>query len=240
MEAAVVRDNVYYLGVVEGGKKEKYIPKGDFTARPVKDRETLEEIKQLLMESGKYGYRNYAIFLLGINCGLRCGDVLQIRLKDIWDEEKQEVTGLTVLEEKTRKTRKNIQFSEKIKEGLKGYILTLKDRDPESPLFPSRKKVKKKEQGVKDNTGCLTTDSYNDILKEIRKKIGMEHLSTHSMRKTFGYNVYKRNAGKLIAGEYMAIDIVQQMLNHSSPAVTLRYIGIEEEVQNEIYRDMEL
>ena len=241
MEATIRENNVIYLDIIQGGKKEKYIPQKDCTARPVKDREVLEQIKEkLLYSSPKYGYRNYAIFLLGINCGLRCGDVLQIRLGDIWDEWRQEVTPLTVLEEKTKKTRRNIRFSETVKEGLKDYILTLEDRVPDMPLFPSRKKVVKVKDTVKDNTGCLTVKSYWRILHEIAEQIGIEHLSTHSMRKTFGYEVYEKYANSLIAGEYRSIDILQQMFNHSSADITLRYIGITEDVQNQVYEEMDL
>ena len=229
---------------VISGKKEKkpYVPVKDCTARPVKDREQLEVVKEkLLYSSKKYGYRNYAIFLLGINCGLRCGDVLQIRLKDIWDEGRKEITGLTVIEEKTKKTRRNIRFSETVREGLRDYVLTLKDRTPDMPLFPSQKKnVQKVKETVKDNTGCLAVKSYWRIMHEISLATGIEHLSTHSMRKTFGYEVYTKNAGRLIANEYRAIDVVQQMLNHNSVSDTLRYIGITEEVQNEVYEGMDL
>ena len=53
---------------------------------------------------------------------------------------------------------------------------------------------------------------------------GVEHVGNHTLRKTFGYWFYK--ATKDIA-------MLQEILNHSHPSVTLRYIGItEEETQN--------
>lgn len=53
-----------------------------------------------------------------------------------------------------------------------------------------------------------------------RKKAGLENLGTHSMRKTFGYHLYKNGVG---------LELIQVLLNHSSPKITLRYIGIEQE-----------
>ena len=58
------------------------------------------------------------------------------------------------------------------------------------------------------------------VIREAGEDNRVWGLGTHSMRKTFGYHYYK-----------MTGDIVTLMkiLNHCDPAVTLRYIGIEEE-----------
>ncbi|MBZ9626053.1 hypothetical protein G9F71_024930 [Clostridium sp. FP2] len=41
--------------------------------QPIRDREKLEEMK---MELLKTGYKNYLIFVVGINTGLRISDIL--------------------------------------------------------------------------------------------------------------------------------------------------------------------
>ncbi|MDT0761303.1 tyrosine-type recombinase/integrase, partial [Staphylococcus pseudintermedius] len=41
----------------------------------------------------------------------------------------------------------------------------------------------------------------------------------HTMRKTFGYKYYNKTKD---------VGTLQKMFNHSSPAITLRYIGIEQ------------
>lgn len=46
---------------------------------------------------------------------------------------------------------------------------------------------------------------------------GVESLGTHTMRKTFGYWFYKQTKN---------IAMLQEILNHSTPQLTLRYIGI--------------
>ncbi|WP_259455111.1 tyrosine-type recombinase/integrase [Listeria monocytogenes] len=51
------------------------------------------------------------------------------------------------------------------------------------------------------------------------KKAGLENLGTHSMRKTFGYHLYKNGVG---------LELIQVLVNYS-PKITLRYIGIEQE-----------
>ena len=214
----------------------------DHASRPIKDREQLEQFKKIILsETGKYSLRNYAIFLLGINCGLRCGDVLQIRLQDLWDEEKQEVKSCRILEEKTGKVR-NVSFSDTVANDLRDYILTISNRTPYTPLFPSQKKGSHADTDKrrKDNTGCLDRRSYWRILNSVAKLCNLEHIGTHTMRKTFGYNVYTMFDGELIAGKYSALDVTQHMLNHSSSKDTLRYIGIDMEVEEAVYKNMNL
>jgi integrase len=57
-------------------------------------------------------------------------------------------------------------------------------------------------------------------------------VGTHSPRKTFGYHVYKRTGGN--------IGLVQKLLNHSVTEYTLRYIGIDREQMDNIYRNLNL
>jgi integrase len=47
---------------------------------PIKDIEKIEEIKDVLLEKS---YRNYMIFLVGINTGLRIGDLLKLKVEDV-------------------------------------------------------------------------------------------------------------------------------------------------------------
>ena len=58
------------------------------------------------------------------------------------------------------------------------------------------------------------------ILKEAGEHIGLKNIGTHSMRKTFGYHFYKQNRN---------ITILQQIFNHSTQEITLRYIGYTQE-----------
>lgn len=235
-----VGDVVAFPSTNSGIRKSTVV--SDHASRPIKDREQLEMFKEAIFSStGRYSHRNYAIFLLGINCGLRCGDVLQIRLQDLWDEEGQSVHSCRILEEKTGKIR-NISFSDVVAEGLRDYILTMKNRSPYTPLFPSQKKGvhADTDKRRKDNTGCLDRRSYWRILNDVAKLCNIEHVGTHTMRKTFGYNVYTMFEGDLVAGQYSALDVTQHMLNHASSKDTLRYIGIDMEVEEEVYKNMSL
>lgn len=56
---------------------------------------------------------------------------------------------------------------------------------------------------------------------------GVEHVGNHTLRKTFGYWFYKTTKD---------IAMLQRILHHSHPSVTLRYIGITEEETNNVLK----
>ena len=151
--------------------------------------------------------RNLLLFNLGINSGLRVSDILALDIKD--------VKGKTFIELREQKTNKYKQFpiNEKIQSDIKEFI---QNRNINEPLFLSQK----------DNR--LSRVQAYKILRKAAKEVGIEvHIGTHSLRKTFGYHHYK---------QFDDIVLLQKIFNHSSPAVTLRYIGLEQETINESYK----
>lgn len=61
------------------------------------------------------------------------------------------------------------------------------------------------------------------ILNNVAKKCGLQEIGTHTMRKTFGYWHYK---------QYKDVAILQDIFNHSPPSITLRYIGITDDIKD--------
>lgn len=232
-----VQDNIIPFPV------PKSIPVRRQTTSPIKDKNLLEQVKeQLLYSSKKYGYRNYMIFLFAIHTALRMNDVLTIRLQDIWDESALSIKpSCPILESKTHKIA-DLDFSEELRKELKEYILTIPNRTPYTPLFSSQKKQPKTPTSLscKDNTGCLSRKSMWKILHEIGIKLNIDHLACHTCRKTAAYHIYQSYKGQLIENQFSALDIVQQILNHSSSNVTLRYIGVTPDITHSVYRNLHL
>lgn len=88
-------------------------------------------------------------------------------------------------------------------------------------LFKSRKG---------ENRPITTVEAYR-IISEAAKRIGLEEIGTHTMRKTFGYWHYQ---------QYKDVAILQEIFNHSSPSVTLRYIGINQDNIDKSYMNFSL
>ena len=69
---------------------------------------------------------------------------------------------------------------------------------------------------------CIFPISERGVQKQLAivcDYLGFEGISTHSFRKWYATEIYKNNG--------FDIALVQRLLQHSSAAVTQRYIGIE-------------
>lgn len=147
------------------------------------------------------GTRNLLLFLMGINTGLRVSDLLGLRVKDVKDKD-----TVQIREKKTKKTKK-FPIPKEIRVFINEYV----ERKPQNRyLFKSRKSSKP----------ISRVQAYR-IIKEACRIWGLEHTGTHSLRKTFGYHFYKQTKD---------IALLQQILNHSSQDITLRYIGLTQEI----------
>lgn len=191
--------------------------------QPFKNMKDIDRIKKYLLKKGNM--RNYNLFIMGINVGLRCSDLLELRLENVWNfKTNSPLDGTTIKEGKTDKIR-TIQFNNSVKESLRMYMETVKEPNPQEYLFKSRKK------GYN-----LTYQSVNQLLDTIVKELKIKgNYGSHSLRKTFSYHLYINNSDNP-----MILPYLMKILNHSSQQITLRYIGIEKETINNLYNELNL
>ena len=177
--------------------------------QPIRDKNKIKEIKALLLKSN---YRDYVLFTLGINTGFRISDILEIKVSDVRNK-----SHIAINEKKTGKIKK-AYINTSLKEELDKYIFDMFDDDF---LFSSRKGKNKPISRVR---------AYQ-ILTDVAKKVGLEEIGTHTLRKTFGYWHYK---------QHKDIALLQELFNHSAPSVTLRYIGINQDTMDASLEDFYL
>ena len=162
--------------------------------------------------------RDYCLFVLGINSGLRISDLLKLKVSDV--SERGKVKDRIRLREKKTNKFKDFPISNNAKKAIKEYLQTRIINENE-PLFISRK-----------NKGFLMRQRAYWILNEAARSIGIkEKIGTHTLRKTFGYHAYKNGYD---------IEIIQKLFNHSSPSITLRYIGITQDNLDDVYLSLDL
>lgn len=163
--------------------------------------------KELIQEIKKWlkerNERNYILFLFGINTGMRISDILKLQVKDV------EGWSVYIREGKTKKT-KEVRMPVELKKAVREYC---KEKHKNEYLFRSR---------VGKNKPITRGMAYI-ILQEIADEFNLERIGTHSFRKTYGYHHYK---------QFKDVAVLQQMLNHSDPKITLRYIGITQDNLN--------
>lgn len=171
---------------------------------PIRDKKLLNDFITELKQ-GKNGARNSLIFKLGLITGLRISDIVKIKIEDIKGK-----TEFELIEQKTNKKRKVYLHS--ILSDLTEFINTLEDN--EEWLFSNSW----------DNSKHISSNQYYKILQKVANILGLDYIGTHTMRKSFGYWYYK---------EHRDIATLMTIFNHSTPSITLRYIGItDEEIKN--------
>jgi site-specific recombinase XerD len=94
----------------------------------------------------------------------------------------------------------------------------------DEPFFLSKKKSNGKAPLQRDQTYKIINNAAREI--GITEKIG-----THTLRKTFGYHAYKSG---------VSIEVIQKLFNHSTPSITLRYIGITQDDLDVVYLNLNL
>lgn len=165
---------------------------------------TTEQYKEIIstMKQGFTGCRANprvaTALMLEANLGLRISDILQLRLCDIVKDGSR--YRLAITEQKTGKARV-FTVPLALYQFIRCYCLDNNIGSKEL-IFP------------------ITERSVQKHLKTVCEYLGIEGVSTHSFRKFYATEIYK-NSGYNIA-------LVQQLLQHSSAAVTQRYIGIQQ------------
>ncbi|CUH97401.1 hypothetical protein P22_3530 [Propionispora sp. 2/2-37] len=187
---------------------------------PIRDKKQLENMKRYLKEQN---LRDWLLFTLGINSGLRISDLLKLTIEDVKGKDR-----ISLREQKTGKT-KDFPLSDTCKKAIAEYLKSIDQT--EGILFASRKG-----KGSK-GTGAISRQQAYDILNKAAREVGVINkkndisIGTHTLRKTFGYWAYKAGYD---------ITKIQKLLNHSAPSVTLAYIGITKDQLDDIYVNLNL
>lgn len=144
--------------------------------QPIRDKKALETMKKLLRASS---LRDYCLFVLGINSGLRISDLLTLKVSDVLNDKGKIKDRITIREKKTKKL-KDFPLGETSRKAIKEYLDTM-NKDPSQALFASRKGGR-----------SITRQQAYRILNDAARAIGIkEKIGTHSLRKTFGYHAFQ-------------------------------------------------
>ena len=180
-------------------------------ADPLKSKDDIELIKEYFLANNQY--RDYCMFVFGINCGLRCGDMIALNMEHVLLPNGDITDELRIIEEKTGKS-KLVALNESMKVALHVYLSSLpaEYKQKGQPLFRSRKySATTKDYRVK-------RDSFYLILTRACNSLGINaHVGTHTLRKTFGYHHFQT---------FHNIEMLQRLFNHATSFQTLTYIGM--------------
>lgn len=171
----------------------------------------VEDIRKVERILAMQGCRNLLFFTIGTNCGLRISDLLRLNVGDVRGK-----THIQIIEKKTGKFKK-IPINSKLKPMFEEYT---KGKTSDAPLFVT----------IFGNRLERVAAYY--IVRNACKAAGLEEkVGTHTLRKTFGYHHYKKNKD---------VALLQKIFNHSSPQITLRYIGLDQDQIDQSYENFVL
>lgn len=183
------------------------------TVEAIKDK---KKIQSLLIHLKGKSERDWLLCKFQLNTGLRISDVVKVRVLDLMTEQSNFKDYFILKEQKTGHLKK-IKLNEELRKAVKSFIRA-NSLNNEDYIFESRTKSIRVHISV--------TQAYR-ILKAAADAVGIQNFGTHSLRKTWGFFTYKESKYN--------IGLIISVFNHSSPNVTLRYIGVDQAAKDELY-----
>lgn len=174
---------------------------------PIRDKMDIQRIEHVLRY---YSYRDWFAFRFGNNTALRCGDMLQIKVRQAKE------LYLNLRESKTRKYR-HFYINEHLRPIIADYVRFMHDDDY---LF----------RPITENRPPTISQLYRS-LRDAGRRVNVPNVGTHTMRKTFAYHFY-RDTGRIAE--------LMEILNHSSERQTLIYIGVIQEEIDELVKQIHI
>ena len=187
---------------------------------PIRDKRKIKAIKNLI--KGAENWRDYILFVAGINLGLRIGDLLRLQVKDLYNKDGSIKDRFEIVEQKTDK-RNVVRVNSEVKKVLE--ILKEKSslvNEPDNYIIYNSKDKSK---------SISRTQAYRRI-KKWCKDVGLTNkIGTHTLRKTWGYHAHQSG---------ISIEVIQTKYMHNSTSTTRDYLGIEQKDVGEAYEKVTL
>ena len=141
-----------------------------------------------------------AALVIEANLGMRIGDILNMKLSDIIRDGGR--YRLNAVEEKKTGKKRSFTVPDAVYCFLRDYC-DANDIKKDDRIFP------------------ITVRAVQKHLKTVCEYLELPNISTHSFRKWYATDIYNANGHDIV--------LVQRLLQHSSPSITRRYIGISDE-----------
>lgn len=181
------------------------------TTEPIRNKKQVRKLSRYYIERGEI--RNHVMVVLGIHTALRISDILQLSWDDVYDFETRRIrSSISIIEKKTKKS-KVIALNKSIVAALTAYLPAAK---PGTPLIVN----------IRTRKAISRIQAYR-IIRTAAEVLAFENrVSCHSLRKTFGYHAWKSGVSPAV---------IMEIYNHSSLAVTRRYLGVTQDDKNAVY-----
>lgn len=181
------------------------------TVEPIRNERQIQKMKDYLKSKNM---RDWVLFILGCNTGLRISDLIPLKMSSIMNNR------IYLREQKTGKER-TILLNKNAADAIREYQSKI-EYTPDTYIFKSR---------VGENRPITRAMAW-DILNQAARKSGIKSkIGTHTLRKTFGYMAWKSG---------ISIEVLQKIFNHSSQRITMIYLGISQDEIEDVYLNLNI
>jgi integrase len=178
---------------------------------PIRSKHQVRELSNYYLKRGQL--RNCCLIVLGVHTALRISDLLRLTWEDVYDFARRRVReSIRITEKKTGKT-KIIALNGNAIRMLAAYAKQSAER---GGFLIENARTKK----------AISRIQAYRLIRAAAEALGIGRASCHSLRKTFGYHAWKSGISPAV---------IVEIYNHSSLAVTKRYLGVTQDDKNEAY-----
>ena len=190
---------------MEKGQNFNHPQKGSrIEVEPIRKEKDIKAMLQLLSGNS----RDLLLFTMGINNGIRAGDLLQIKVGDVRYLKSGQVHQ--IIESKTKK-KNMVVINKSVRKALDNYFAQGDHKEDRDYLFKSQK----------GDNSPLSVQAVHALIKKWTEAINLKgNYGTHTLRKTWGYQQRVKFG--------VGFDLIAKRYNHTDPKTTMVYLGIED------------
>jgi integrase len=182
------------------------------TTQPIRNKRQVRELAAYYLKRGCL--RNHCLIVLGVYTALRISDLLRLRWDDVYDFGIHRVRRNVILTEKKTGKTKTVALN---KEAIRALALyAAQAAKPGSFLIENGRTGK----------AISRIQAYRIVRTAAEALRFQNRVSCHSLRKTFGYHAWKNGVSPTV---------IMEIYNHSSFAVTRRYLGVTQDDKDKVY-----
>ncbi|MDR1061481.1 MAG: tyrosine-type recombinase/integrase [Clostridiales bacterium] len=183
------------------------------TTQPIRNKKQVQELAAYYLDRGEF--RNHLLVVMGIHTALRVSDLLRLKWDDVYDFERERFRESVAVAEKKTGKAKLVALNTAIVAALR---ICFGAAARGAHLIKSRK------------GGAIGRVQAYRIIRAAAEALGFRsRVSCHSLRKTFGYHAWKNGVSPAV---------IMEIYNHSSFAVTRRYLGVTQDDKDEAYQKL--
>ena len=182
------------------------------TTQPIRNKQQVRALAEYYLRKGQL--RNQVLIVLGVHTALRISDLLRLKWDDVYDFENNRVrTSIDIIEKKTHKA-KSIALN---KTAISALALFAGQSAQKGRFLIENLQTKK----------AISRIQAYRLIRMAGEALQLQNrVSCHSLRKTFGYHAWKSGVSPAI---------IMEIYEHSSLAVTRRYLGVTQDDKDEVY-----